>query len=218
MNIKLTNSPRSRRLAVAAMSLALATGAAACSSDTTATTGNGNQASTSTPAEPTPEVMTASDQVFGSGCAAVPADGAGSFDGMAADPVATAASNNPLLSTLVTAVGAAGLGDTLNSADGITVFAPTNEAFEAMDQKTLQAALDDPEGLLTTVLTYHVVAGELAPADLAGTHTSLQGGEIEITGSGEDFTINGSAGVVCGNVTTGNATVYLIDSVLLPAA
>jgi len=157
------------------------------------------------------------DAVFGPGCAAVPADGKGSFAGMATDPVATAASNNPLLSTLVTAVTAAGLGDSLNSADGITVFAPTNDAFAAMDKATLDKALADPTGLLTTVLTGHVVSGRLAPDQLAGTHETLGGGTVEVTGSGEDFTVNGSAKVVCGNVQTANATVYLIDGVLLPS-
>jgi uncharacterized surface protein with fasciclin (FAS1) repeats len=153
---------------------------------------------------------------FGPGCAAVPASGAGSFDGMAADPVATAASNNPALSTLVTAVGEANLVDTLNGAEDITVFAPTNDAFAAMDKKTLDKAMADPSGLLTEVLTYHVVEGQLAPEQLAGTHTSLQGGEVMVEGSGEDFTVNGEAAVVCGNVQTANATVYLIDQVLMP--
>jgi uncharacterized surface protein with fasciclin (FAS1) repeats len=153
---------------------------------------------------------------FGDACSAVPADGEGSFEGMADDPVATAASNNPVLSTLVTAVTAAGLGDTLNSAEDITVFAPTNDAFEALDPSTLEAALADPEGLLTTVLTYHVVGGRLSPDQLAGTHETLQGGTVEVEGSGESFTVNGDANVVCGNVQTANATVYIIDAVLLP--
>ena len=160
----------------------------------------------------------AMDGPFGAACSAVPATGAGSFDGMAADPVATAASNNPVLSTLVTAVTAAGLGDTLNSAEDITVFAPTNDAFAALDPATMDAAMADPTGLLTTVLTYHVVPGRLAPDALAGTHTTLQGADLEVTGSGESFTVNGDAMVVCGNVQTANATVYIIDGVLLPPA
>ena len=159
----------------------------------------------------------ASGAVFGSACAAVPKDGPGSFDGMALDPVATAASNNPALSTLVTAVTKAGLVDTLNSADGITVFAPTNDAFGALPKATLDKALGDPKGLLTTVLTYHVVAGRLSPEQLAGQHTTLQGDTITVAGSGEDFTVNGNAKVVCGNVLTANATVYLVDNVLLPS-
>lgn len=153
---------------------------------------------------------------FGDGCAAVPEDGQGSFDGMADDPVATAASNNPALSTLVTAVDEAGLVDTLNSAEEITVFAPANDAFEALDPKTLKAAMKDPKGLLTTVLTYHVIEGRIAPEDLAGTHTTLQGDDLEVTGSGEDFTVNGTANMICGNVQTGNATVYIIDGILMP--
>ncbi len=156
------------------------------------------------------------NEPFGTACATVPASGSGSFNGMAQDPVATAASNNEALSTLVTAVGAAGLGETLNTTDDLTVFAPTNDAFGALDPATLEAALADPKGLLTTVLTYHVVPGRLSPDQLAGTHETLQGGTIEVAGSGEDFTVNGTAKVVCGNVQTKNATVYIIDGVLLP--
>ena len=105
---------------------------------------------------------------FGPGCAAVPADGKGSFAGMATDPVATAASNNPLLSTLVTAVGEAGLGETLNTAQDITVFAPTNDAFAAVPKATLDAAMADPKGLLTKVLTNHVVGRSAEPGQARG--------------------------------------------------
>ena len=156
-------------------------------------------------------------QPFGTACADVPADGAGSFSGMAEDPVATAASNNPALSTLVTAVSEAGLVDTLNSSEGITVFAPANPAFEAIPAKDLQALLKDKDAL-TSVLTYHVVEGELSPEQLAGEHETLAGESLEVTGSGEDFTVNGSAMVVCGNVQTANATVYIIDGVLSPTS
>lgn len=165
-----------------------------------------------------PSGSAATGETFGSACSAVPATGAGSFEGMATDPVATAASNNPVLATLVTAVTAANLGDTLNSAQDITVFAPSNEAFSSVPKATLDAAMADPSGLLTTVLTYHVVPGRLTPDQLAGTHTTLQGATLEVTGSGESFTVNGSAMVVCGNVQTANATVYIIDGVLLPPA
>jgi uncharacterized surface protein with fasciclin (FAS1) repeats len=160
----------------------------------------------------------AMSDTFGAACSTLPTTGAGSLAGMAKDPVATAASNNPALSTLVTAVKAAGLVDTLNTADGITVFAPVNDAFTAMDQTTLTAALADPKGLLTTVLTFHVVAGKLSPDQLAGTHKTLLGKDLTVTGSGTDFTVNGKAKIVCGNIQTANATVYLLDSVLLPPA
>ncbi|MEO8106042.1 MAG: fasciclin domain-containing protein [Actinomycetes bacterium] len=182
--------------------LGLATGCS--SSDDTSDASASSQPTTSTVAGP-----------FGDGCAAVPDSGAGSFDGMAEESVATAASNNPALSTLVAAVGAADLGDTLNSAEGITVFAPANPAFEAIPKKDLNALLADKDAL-TSVLTYHVVDGQLSPDELAGTHETLQGETLTVTGSGEDFTVNDSAQVICGNVETANATVYIIDGVLAP--
>ena len=197
----------SRRVLVGTMA-GLALLAAGCSS-------GDNDPAPAAPAATQPPAA-AAGMNFGSGCAAVPANGAGSFDGMAQDPVATAASNNPALSTLVSAVKEAGLVDTLNSTDGITVFAPTNDAFSAMPKATMDKAMGDPKGLLTTVLTYHVVEGKLSPEMLAGTHKTLQGGTLEITGSGEDFKVNGQSSVVCGNVQTANATVYLIDNVLMP--
>ncbi len=154
---------------------------------------------------------------FGPGCAAVPTDAAnpGSFAAMAKAPVATAAAGNPLLSTLVAAVKQANLVDTLNTAPNITVFAPTNTAFGKIPKSDLDKVLAD-QATLTKILTYHVVPGRLTPAQLAGTHTTLEGGEITVTGSGTNFTVNGNSAVVCGNVQTSNATVYLIDTVLTP--
>ena len=166
----------------------------------------------------------ATDAPFGAGCAAVPADGEGSFTGMANDPVGTAATNNPALSTLVQAVTAANLVDTLNTTDNITVLAPANPAFEAIPPDTLNAVLADT-AQLTAILTHHVIPGRLTPEQLAGTHTTLNNDEVTIEGSGESFTIAGEgtvtqtqASVICGNVQTANATVYIIDQVLAPAA
>jgi uncharacterized surface protein with fasciclin (FAS1) repeats len=136
---------------------------------------------------------------------------------MATAPVASAASANPLLKTLVAAVKKAGLVDTLNSAQGITVFAPTDDAFGKIPKKTLNAVLAD-KATLTKILTYHVVAGQLTPQQLAGTHKTLEGGTLTVKGSGQDFTVgNGGAKVVCGNIPTANATVYVVDSVLMPS-
>ena len=154
---------------------------------------------------------------FGAGCAAVPTDPAnkGSFESMAQEPVATAASGNPLLSTLVAAVKQAGLVDSLNSADGITVFAPTNDAFAKIPAADLKKVLADKKAL-ASILTYHVVPEKLTPADLAGGHATLEGRELMVGGSGEDFKVDGAASVICGNVQTANANVYIIDSVLMP--
>ncbi|WP_433548445.1 fasciclin domain-containing protein [Streptomyces sp. CA-294286] len=153
---------------------------------------------------------------FGPGCAGVPKEGAGSFDGMAKDPVATAASNNPALSTLVTAVKKAGLVDTLNNAENITVFAPTNDAFAKLPKADLDAVLADKDKL-TSILTYHVVGEKLTPKQLeSGTYPTLQKSTLTTAGSGESYKVNDSSNVVCGNVPTANATVYIVDTVLMP--
>ena len=154
---------------------------------------------------------------FGAGCAAVPTDASnpGSFAAMAKVPVATAASGNPVLSTLVTAVKKANLVDSLNSAQGITVFAPANSAFDKIPSNTLNGVLADNDQL-TKVLTYHVVPGRLSPDQLAGTHKTLEGQDLKVAGSGTAFTVNGNSSVVCGNVQTENATVYMVDTVLMP--
>ncbi|MEU5951211.1 fasciclin domain-containing protein [Streptomyces sp. NPDC047525] len=159
---------------------------------------------------------TSSDEPFGPACASVPKDGKGSFDGMAKDPVATAASNNPELSTLVTAVKKAGLVDTLNNAKNITVFAPTNDAFAKIPKADLDKVLND-KAMLTKVLTYHVVGQKLAPKDLEnGSFPTLEKSKLTTSGSGESFKVNDSANVGCGNVKTANANVYIIDTVLMP--
>lgn len=214
---RLTTTRTVALLAAAALPFALTacgddsdTGSSASSSSSSESMGSDDSMSSSTDAAE-------AGAPFGEGCASVPEDGKGSFDGMATDPVATAASNNPLLKTLVKAVTEADLAKTLNSSEDITVFAPTDDAFAAMDQATLDKAMGDPKGLLTTVLTHHVVEGRLAPEDLAGTHETLAGDKITVKGSGEDFTV-GDATVVCGDVQTANATVYIVDSVLLPTA
>ncbi len=212
------NSSKLRRTGLAAMALTVSFGLAACGSDDSSDTSSSSEStSESTPSEsPTEsESAAAASGEFGPACSEVPADGPGSFQGMSTAPVATAASNNPVLSTLVTAVGEAGLVDTLNSAPEITVFAPANPAFEAIPEKDLNALLANKQQL-TKVLTYHVVEGKLSPEDVAGTHTTLEGNDLTVEGSGEEFTVNG-ANVICGNVQTANATVYIIDGVLDPA-
>ena len=161
---------------------------------------------------------TTADQPFGTACSGVPKSGAGSFDGMAKDPVATAASNNPALSTLVAAVKKAGLVDTLNNAQGITVFAPTNDAFAKIPKATLDKVLND-KAQLTKILTYHVVGQQLTPKELEkGSFTTLEKSKLTTSGSGENYMVNDSAKVVCGNVKTANANVYIIDTVLMPTS
>ncbi|MGW0122289.1 fasciclin domain-containing protein [Streptomyces sp. NPDC003327] len=217
------NSLRIRRGAVAVTAAAvLPFSLAACSDsdgDTKAaapTSAAADPAADPTTAATPAEGATAAGAPFGPACAGVPKEGAGSFEGMAMDPVATAASNNPALSTLVTAVQKAGLVDTLNNAENITVFAPTNDAFAKIPKADLDKVLAD-KATLTKILTYHVVGQRLAPAQLEnGSFETLQKGMITTKGSGEDYTVNDTSKVVCGNVKTANANVYIVDTVLMP--
>jgi uncharacterized surface protein with fasciclin (FAS1) repeats len=209
------NSTTLKRTGLAALALTMSMGMAACGSDDSSAASKDSGSSSSMKDEATPTEEAAASGEFGEGCAAIPKEGAGSFQGMSTAPVATAASANPVLKTLVTAVSAAGLVDTLNSAPELTVFAPANDAFGAIPEKDLNALLADKPAL-TKVLTHHVVAGKLSPEDVAGTHKTLAGDQITVEGSGEDFTI-GEASVICGNVQTANATVYVVDGVLMPS-
>ena len=218
------SSFRSTRTVLAALSITAvaALGLAGCSAGTSSEADDETTMSEEPMAteEETMEADPAANLV-GPGCAAyaeaVP-DGDGSVAGMAQDPVAVAASNNPLLTTLVAAVSGqlnpdVNLVDTLNG-DEFTVFAPVDDAFAKIDAATIETLKTD-SALLTSILTYHVVPGQIAPDDLAGMQTTVQGGSVEVTGSGDDLKVN-DASVICGGVMTANATVYLVDSVLLP--
>ena len=166
---------------------------------------------------------TASAELVGAGCTAyaeqVP-EGPGSVQGMSMAPVAVAASNNPLLTTLTKAVSGqlnpqVNLVDTLNGGQ-FTVFAPTDAAFAKIDPATIEKLKTDAP-LLTSILTYHLVPGQAAPSQVVGTHKTVQGADVTVTGTPDHLMVN-NASVVCGGVQTANATVYLIDTVLMPPA
>ncbi len=184
------------RKAVAAVGLAAAAilGVSACSSDTSteassssSSTASSSSAEAMTSAAPATTAMAdpAADLV-GAGCATyaeqVPS-GPGSVTGMAQDPVAVAASNNPMLKTLTSALSGklnpnVNLVETLNSNPGLTVFAPTDDAFAKIDPATIEKLKTDSD-LLTSILTYHVVEGQASPAAVAGDHKTLQGGSVD---------------------------------------
>jgi uncharacterized surface protein with fasciclin (FAS1) repeats len=208
---------RLRPLATMAVLAAAALTLSACGGDdsTSAASGSG-AAAAPTSSAPMATASAGTAMTFGAGCSAVPASGKGSFSGMSTDPVATAASNNPVLSTLVAAVTKAGLGDSLNTAQNITVFAPSNAAFAKIPKATLDKVLAD-KATLTKILTYHVIPQTVMPDQLAGSFTTLEGQKVTAAGSGDAYTVGtGKANVICGNVQTANATVYIIDSVLMP--
>ena len=220
-----------RKFAIAVAAVSALTMTAACGADDSEAAASGDTTASQSETPTESDTSTAEDDTMdpaanlvGPGCAgyaeAVP-DGAGSVAGMAQDPVAVAASNNPLLKTLTAAVSGqfnpkVNLVDTLNGGE-FTVFAPVDEAFAQIDKKTMNTLAKPANAeTLATVLTYHVVEGQMAPSEIEGqTLTTVQGEEVEISGSGDELTVN-DANVICGGVQTANATVYLIDSVLMP--
>ncbi|GAA4817816.1 fasciclin domain-containing protein [Nocardioides caeni] len=217
--MKLQKFTRTTGTTLAALTLCF--GLAACGEDDDSTTAGdtsgGDDTSSSTEEG-------AGAQTFGDGCSAIPADGAGSFDGMVMDPVATAASNNPLLETLVTAVGAIdGLGDTLNGAPELTVFAPVNDAFAAIPEADLNGLVMEGQekgdkSTLYKILAHHVVGANQDQDAVVGSQDTLAGDSLTIEGSPEEgMTVSDgtvTANVLCGNIPTANATVYVIDQVL----
>ncbi|MET8053610.1 fasciclin domain-containing protein [Streptosporangium sp. NPDC005286] len=174
-------------------------------------------AGAATHSAPTPTPSAAvSGKPVGPGCSALPATGKGSLSDAARDRVTTALAHNPDLSTLNTAIKDAGLTNKLYNAKDITVFAPNNAAFSQLPPGTLKKLLADKKQL-TKVLTYHVVEGRKTPSQLVGAPLkTMQGGQITVKGSGQNFIVSGRAKVVCGDIGTKNATVYIIDKVLMP--
>jgi uncharacterized surface protein with fasciclin (FAS1) repeats len=202
----MTQTRISRRVAVvltaAAVAVPLSLGGFA-----TAATATPAPSGQDTSASPSP---TTSGGTFGSGCS-------GSAAVMARVGVANAAATNPQLATLVVALKRAGLFDTLNSAKDATVFAPTNAAFKNLSASKLASLLSN-KSQLKKVLQYHVVGDKrITPAELPnGSFKTLEGANLTTSGSGTTFKVNNTANIVCGNVKTRNATVYLIDNVLTP--
>ncbi|BAS14703.1 cell surface lipoprotein MPT83 [Arthrobacter sp. Hiyo8] len=175
-----------------------------------------------TPSASASAAMDPSKDLVGPGCAAyasqVPS-GAGSVAGMALDPVAVAASNNPLLKTLTAAVSGklnpkVNLVDTLNGSQ-FTVFAPVDSAFAKIPAATIDGLKTD-DATLSKILTYHVIPGQLTPDQIVGTHKTVEGDSVTVTGTKDALKVDGGSAVICGGVHTANATVYLVDSVLMP--
>ncbi len=203
-------------------------GLSACSNDSSTSASSSSEPTTSaeaTSSAPATSSATADPaaNLIGTGCAAyaqqVP-EGPGSVAGMAQDPVTVAASNNPMLKTLTQALSGklnpnVNLVDTLNGGE-FTVFAPTDDAFAKIDPATIEKLKTDSD-LLTSILTYHVVPGQASPAKVVGTHKTVQGADVTVTGEGNGLKVN-DAGLVCGGVSTANAQVYMIDTVLMPPA
>ena len=150
-----------------------------------------------------------------------PSDEAMSDDAMAEkmDIVDTAVADGRF-TTLVAAVQAAGLVDTLKSEGPFTVFAPTDEAFAALPDGTIEALLADIPAL-TDILLYHVVSGKVMAADVVGldgqsAETALAGKSISIKVDGDKVILNDSVNVIITDIETSNGVIHVIDAVLLP--
>ncbi len=227
-----------QRLAAVGAMAALTVALGACGSSDTATTAapssaaaapSSSSSSAAASSSASSDGVTTPNDVFGAACTALPKAGEpGSLTAMGPQPVATAASTNPLLTTLVTAVGKVdGLAGTLNSAKALTVYAPVNDAFAAVQAKVgdkkFNALLAD-QTALGALLSYHVSGTRYDKDGLvaAGTTTQLAGGTVKVAESGDTLTLTGGDGnaatVLCGNIPTSNATVYAIDAVLMPAS
>jgi uncharacterized surface protein with fasciclin (FAS1) repeats len=214
-----------QRVALAASTVSLLFATAACGSSDDATSAGSPSTSTSSSNPTTPSAMPADTMsgLVGPGCAdyaKANATGAGSVESMAAAPLATAASGNPLLKTLVSAVSGklnpkVDLVSTLNGGE-FTVFAPVDSAFAKIPAATITTLKTD-DALLSKILTYHVVSGQLDPTAVVGKQTTVEKQAVTVTGSGDNLMVN-NAKVICGGVKTANATVYLIDTVLMPPA
>jgi uncharacterized surface protein with fasciclin (FAS1) repeats len=141
-------------------------------------------------------------------------------DDAAEGTIVDVASANADFSTLVTAIEAAGLAETLSGGE-FTVFAPTNEAFAALPPGTLDDLLADPSGALTDVLTYHVVEGAVPAADVVGLDgqevATVNGAPVMVTVDGETVMVN-DASVTATDIEASNGIIHVIDTVLVPPA
>jgi len=145
-------------------------------------------------------------------------------ESMAAEPatIAEIAAGNPDFTTLVAAVEAAGLGETLSSEGPYTVFAPTDDAFAALPEGTVETLLKPKnQEQLASVLTYHVVSGEIMAADVtSGEVTTVNGATFQVTADGSGVTITdgqgNTANVITTDIVASNGVIHVIDAVLLP--
>jgi uncharacterized surface protein with fasciclin (FAS1) repeats len=212
-----TGLARGRRVAwwpVIALTLVLAA-TAACGSTTNSATSPAAPAASSHAAASPSESMAETSATIGMDCGMIPASGMGSVHSMSMDPVVIAASHNPLITTLAAEIKKAGLTATLDSARAITLFAPDNQAFAMLTAHGMSMMSGMAE--LARILKYDVVSGHITPAELASgmTLTTLEGSQLKTAKMGATYEVN-NATVTCGNLQTANATVYIIDAVLMP--
>ena len=191
-----------RRILPAAAALSLALGLAACSSDESTET-TSPAATSAAPSSSAPEPSAS--------------------ESAAADIVDTAVAAGDF-TTLAAALEAAGLVETLKGEGPFTVFAPTDDAFAALPDGTVDTLLEDPQGDLTDILTYHVIPQQVLAADVAQldgqTVETVQGAELTVGVDGEAVTLTDAAGntvnVTQTDIQASNGVIHVIDGVLMP--
>ncbi|GAB2840080.1 hypothetical protein GCM10022221_44330 [Actinocorallia aurea] len=195
-------------LAAGAVMLA---GVAGCGGQAQEAAGKGEKAATSQAPAAVAVPAEALPQTFGTGCAALQGATGASLTAMAARPVVTALADSPELASFASAVRKAGMVETLDTAPEITVFAPSNAAWSTVKKSDMDDGM-----VLTGILMNLIVEGRHGPEDLgSGELETLRGTTLKVGGANGAYDISG-AKVLCGNIRTGNATVHVIDKVLLP--
>ncbi|HVB45868.1 MAG TPA: fasciclin domain-containing protein [Streptosporangiaceae bacterium] len=145
----------------------------------------------------------------------IPNTGPGSFTSLSTQQAVAAVASNPQFSVFVAAIRKAALENRYNSSQAITLFVPENSAFAGLSASDIKL-LRTP-GEVQKIIKYHVVASRITPEQISagGRVTTLEGGSIELSKAGSDYLVGGAT-VLCGNIATANATIYIINKVLLP--
>jgi uncharacterized surface protein with fasciclin (FAS1) repeats len=213
---------RSRLIAAVAVAVSISLATVACSASTAAAprsaAGHGKSrhpAAGTRLKAPAPGTL---GRPFGTGCSQLPrTDDPAARRGLAKVPVETAMARAPILSELVHAIKLAGLAGMLNRAPALTIFAPDNGAFKAFGASNLRALYHTRSDLIRA-LTFQIVAGRVRPAELARRRvlTTLGGTRIYPSKAPPSYYVN-NAWVSCGNLLTANATVYIVNRLVVPA-
>ena len=204
--------------AAAALAVSLVLAVTACgSTNTTSATPTGGAGPVSVTPNPSASSLPAAGTAarVGADCAMIPVRGKGSVGSMSTEQAIKAASSNPQLSVFMAAVRTAGLDKTLNTRRSYTLIVPANSAFASLTKS--QIAQLRSSGFLFKTVRYHTLKSRIAPQEFAAgaRPLTLQGAPLTLSKSGSVYQVNGAT-VLCGNIKTRNATIYIVNKVLLP--
>jgi uncharacterized surface protein with fasciclin (FAS1) repeats len=220
MGVTASKAQRARRALAGVIAgfatVTVAVTAAACgSSNTVAATPTGGAAPYSGQPSASPQATAGTAARIGHDCGLIPAKGEGSISQIGTERAITAASRNPQLSVFVAAVRTAGLDKTLNSGRASTLMVPVNSAFASLSRTQIVHLHNS--GDLFNIVRYHAIHARVSPQQFASgaRPVTLLGKQLSLSKSGSVYKVNGAT-VLCGNIKTANATVYIVSKVLLP--